>query len=97
ADREIIVATGEPDCRGNYVVPIELERQVGIIGGTHDLVQLLSGTYPDDLPGHPWRDDLGQVGNTDGGNSWNEDFAAMHALEVAQDEIDPLLQGDPEP
>src|SRR5690348_4964299 len=82
--------------RLNHIVIFKLDSKVRVVSWAHDFVQLLARTDSNNAGRQTWGHCLGQIHDPNRGNLRHENFAAVHAFEVLEHEVDSLLEGYPE-
>src|SRR5581483_1644097 len=82
--------------RANYVHVGRFDRLTSFVLGNQGLVQLLSGANADEFHVAIRRNRGGHIQYLHAGDLRNKDFAAVHGLDAADNEIHPLFEGDPE-
>ena len=95
-DREVIATVIEGNAGGDDVIVLELIGMVGVVSRAHHLVQLLPRADADNFLGQLGGHGAGEIRNAHRRDLRNEHFPPLHAGEVGQHELDPLLQGEPE-
>ncbi len=93
---EVVGPLVEDDRRAQYEVVFELDREVGIVRRTHDLVQLLARANADDVDRQTRGHGLCEVGDANGRDLGHKNLTHVQLRKAVQHEIHFFLKRNPE-